>query len=79
MVLKKLFRFEVSFRGRNTLRLFQSPQCAMSVELLGIPVLGTLVLVFLLTGLTISLFCAWKATKTSSTSKYFLIKRELLW
>jgi NAD-dependent dihydropyrimidine dehydrogenase PreA subunit len=46
-----------------------------SVELVGIPVLNFLVLLFLLTGLAISLFCAWKTTKTSATSRFFMVKQ----
>jgi transcriptional regulator with AAA-type ATPase domain len=57
-----------------SLGLFQSLPGARNAEIIGAQVLSLLVLVFLLTGLFISLFCAWKITKTSSTSKYFLAK-----
>lgn len=60
-----------------SLKLFESLPGTRSVELIGIPVLNTLALLFLLGGLVISLFCAWKITKTSSTAKYFLAKEGI--
>lgn len=46
-----------------------------SAELMEVSVLNLLVLAFLSTGLAISLFCAWRITKTSITSKFFLMKQ----
>lgn len=56
-------------------RISQALPGAQGTELLGFSILNFLVLLFLVIGLTISLFCAWKITKTSAVSKCFLVKQ----
>jgi transcriptional regulator with AAA-type ATPase domain/ferredoxin len=58
-------------------RLFQTLPGSQGASLIRIPVLNSLEVIFLSIGLVISLYAAWKITKTSIVSKYFLAKEGL--
>lgn len=62
------------FVSNLSFSIFQYLPGDQTIELLEISLLNALVLVFLLCGLAISLFCTWKTTKTSPVTKYFMLK-----
>jgi hypothetical protein len=59
------------------LQVFQKLSGSQSVGLLKVSVLNSVAMVFLSFGLLISLYVAWRITKTSMVSKYFLVKESI--
>jgi len=55
-------------------RINQALSGTQSVELMGFSVINFLALMFLSSGLAISLYCSWRISKISATSKFFLVK-----